>query len=102
MNRCEACPSSCCVNFSIGREVVDPVTVARELADHPYIRRIGDRLIISSGRERIVGIYSCKRHDPETGLCKGYDTIPRPSFCTETGEKDRPLNCVLAPVPRGP
>lgn len=99
MNRCETCPTSCCANFSIGREVVDPVGVARELSGHSYINKIADRLVISSGHERLVGIYSCDRYDPQSGLCRDYNEIARPSFCLKTGEEDFPINCILANKP---
>ena len=97
MNRCEGCPRNCCLNFKLTREITDPIGTREELKKFPYIVRVGGELILDpDGNERIVGIYRCGRFDPATGKCRGYEEIPRPDFCLNTGEKFYPHSkCLL-------
>lgn len=97
MNKCEGCPRNCCVNFKLTGEVTDPVRTALELGNFPYIKRVGEELVVGpGGNERIVGIYRCERFDPKTGKCRGYGETPRPDFCLNTGEKFYPHSeCLL-------
>jgi len=97
MNKCEGCPRPCCLNFKLTRELTDPVGTARELEKFPYIKKVGEELVLGpDGNERMVGVYRCERFDPETGKCRDYGKIPRPDFCLNTGEKFCPHSeCLL-------
>jgi len=97
MNRCEGCRSVCCVDFKITTEITDPLKVSHILQNYQFIRRTGSDVILGrNGHEVVVGVYNCDRFDKKTNSCTGYDNIPRPDFCKNTGEKLVPNeNCLL-------
>lgn len=97
-NPCIGCKKDCCENFSISYEPYHPLRVQKELTSFPFIHKTGNRLVLFSGHETVVGIYNCDRHNPDTKLCEGYGINPRPAFCENTGTKITPHNqCLLKP-----
>ena len=96
VNKCKGCLKNCCVDFSIGSEVCHPLSVRDELVKFPFIKRTGSRLVRGPGGVRSVGVYNCDRFNCKTGECRDYETQPRPSFCSKTGEMSVPHSqCLL-------
>ena len=98
MNSCEGCPSNCCKDFKVTSELIDPIGFNEILKKYPFIHKTGlDVVLSASGREKVVGVYNCSRFNEETQSCIGYDDIPRPDFCINTGAKVIPHGyCKLA------
>lgn len=97
MNNCEGCQRNCCMNFKITTELVNPKEGEEELNRFPFIKRVGQTLVLcSDGHEKIVGVYACDRFDIRIKECMEYETQPRPIFCQTTGNVTSPHNkCLL-------
>ena len=94
-NLCQDCKISCCRNFSITTELIDPVRHAQNLQNFSFIHKTGKKLVRVYGHETIVGVYNCDRFQ-STGECQDYEILPRPDFCKRTGVVDiSHKNCLL-------
>lgn len=95
-NLCEGCKLTCCQNFTVDTEKYEPRLFKQTLSQYPFIIRTGKVLIHYNSQEFYIGIYKCDRFNTTTGECQDYDTVPRPSFCSNTGKfkKSHP-DCLL-------
>lgn len=92
-NKCIKCERPCCIKFKLTKELTNPRGTREQLNQFPYIKKVGSDVVRGpSGREMMVGVYSCDRFNLTTGNCEDYDLKPRPAFCSNTGELFLPHN----------
>ena len=95
-NPCEGCKLSCCVNFIVTTEYLDPTKHKENISRFSFLHSTGKKLIQIFGHKTVLTTYSCDRFQSDTGICQDYDSVPRPDFCKRTGINNTPHpNCQL-------
>lgn len=88
-NRCRGCTRSCCKDFKVAMQKRDPDGYRQLLERFPFIKITAQELTFFNGREAVMNVHNCERLQPD-GSCLGYDSVERPQFCYDAGEKWAP------------
>ena len=88
------CKESCCRLITPGSEYTNPQKTDELIKKFPFFVLTGVYDVPFLGHS--LRIYNCTRWDPQTHLCRDYDTVPRPPICLKIGTEVKPtFKCSL-------